>query len=144
LRFNVARLAATSEELPRDLDGLVKLAEEASQKETSAWSLHAVALAYYRTGKNGDALRYAMKSLADFPEWSGHINNYQLLALIYHRLNKPEQARRWREKAAEWIGRTGDSLEVRSLNRWPLWPHDLEAMWLFEREIARTLPNPKR
>jgi WD40 repeat protein/tetratricopeptide (TPR) repeat protein len=144
--YLLARFCAFAEKPPAkvDADRLSKLGEQAVKADPQAWHLHALALACYRAGKYEDALRHLTRAVTEHPDWAAQVNNFQLLALVCHRLGKADEARRWRDRATEWIECTEDSAEVRTTGRWPLHPHDLLAMWLFEREIAKTLPTPAR
>ncbi len=67
-----------------------------ADKNYKAACMHVLAMAYYRAGKDGEAVR---QSLAAIPNWMGTYVNLPVLALAHHRLGHKEQARQWLEKA---------------------------------------------
>jgi WD40 repeat protein/tetratricopeptide (TPR) repeat protein len=138
--YVIARMGALAEKPRGGTARLLPLAEQAVKESPDAWILHTLGLVYYRAGSYEDAVRALERSVKEHPGWAAQVVNFQALALAYHRLGKTGEARRWRRRAAERIERMEESLAVRTTGRWPLHPHDLLAMWLLEREIAREMP----
>jgi WD40 repeat protein/tetratricopeptide (TPR) repeat protein len=138
--YLISRLWALAEEPPPGTARALELAEQAVKASPSAWNLHGLGLVCYRAGRYEDAVRYFTRSVTEQPDWAAQVVNYQGLALAYHRLGKDDEARRWRAKATEWIDRTAEEVSREPPYFWPLHPHDLLAMWLLERELARALP----
>jgi tetratricopeptide (TPR) repeat protein len=138
--YLISRLWALAEEPPPGTARALELAEQAVKANSAAWNLHALGLASYRAGKYEDAIRDLNECVRGHPEWGAQVLNYQVLALAYHRLGKDAEARRWRARATEWIDRTAEEVSQAAPYSWPLHPHDLLAMWLLERELARALP----
>jgi tetratricopeptide (TPR) repeat protein len=141
--YDIARLSVLGGKPPVEAARVLKLAEFAVKAEPTAWYLHTLGLVHYRAGNDEEAVRYFTRSVTEHPEWAAQVLNFQGLALAYHRQGKDDEARRWRERAAQWIERTGDSAQMRTTGRWPLHQHDLLAMWLLERELAEAMPAPQ-
>jgi serine/threonine-protein kinase len=139
--YLIARMCALAEKPPIDVARILELARQSVDRQASAWHLHALGLACYRAGKYDDAVRYLTDSVNKYPGWAAQVVNYQALALTYHRLGRADEARRWRERAAERINQTVGTVtrETASTGQ-PMHTHDLLAMWLLEREIAQLLP----
>jgi tetratricopeptide (TPR) repeat protein/roadblock/LC7 domain-containing protein len=71
----------------------------------AAWHRHTLAVAYYRAGRFAMAVEHAQKSMKDDPGWGGHVVNWLLLALGHQRQGQEAEARRWLDKAVQWIER---------------------------------------
>jgi tetratricopeptide (TPR) repeat protein len=141
--YVISRLCVLAEKPPVEMARVLELAEQAVKGDPSAWHQHGLGLAYYRMGKYEEAVRHLTRSVTEHPEWEAQVVNSQALALAYHRLGQDDEARRWRDKAAEWIDRTATAVARETSHAWPLHPHDLLAMWLLEREIAEAFVASK-
>jgi tetratricopeptide (TPR) repeat protein len=139
--YVISRVWALAEEPPPGTARALELAEQAVKSDTEGCTLHGLGLVCYRAGRYEDAVRYLTRCVTEQPDWAAQVVNYQALALTYHRLGKDDEARRWRAKATEWIDRTAEEVAQAAPYSWPLHPHDLLAMWLLERELARELPT---
>ena len=107
-----------------------------------AWYLHTLAVAHYRAGQFGEAVRRAQQSLKDDPAWGGHVVDWLLLAMAHERLGHADEARQWLDKAAGWLDQAGKGLpkETRFALPLPSWSDRLEAQILrleAERMIGR-------
>jgi tetratricopeptide (TPR) repeat protein len=108
-----------------------------------AWYLHTLAVAYYRAGRFALAVEHAQKSMQDDPAWGGHVVNWLLLALAHQRQGQEAEARRWLDKAVQWLAQAGKAnpggvtgrLPVPSLN------DHLEVL-LLRREVEQLLKEP--
>jgi tetratricopeptide (TPR) repeat protein len=138
--YFISRIWALAEEPPPGAARALELAEQAVKAHPTPGNLHGIGLICYRAGRYDDAVRYLMRPVTEQPNAAYHVVNYQVLALAYHRLGKDAEARRWRARATEWIHRTAEEVSQEAPYSWPLHPHDLLAMWLLERELARELP----
>jgi tetratricopeptide (TPR) repeat protein len=138
--YLIARLGVMAEKLPVEATRVLEVAQQPVIPLFAAGRLHALGLACYRAGKYEEALRHLNECVKQHPEWAAQVLNYQALALACHRLGEDAEARRWRARATEWIDRTAEEVSQAAPYSWPLHPHDLLAMWLLERELARALP----
>src|ERR1700730_16354741 len=80
--------------------------EELSLNGTAFWSLWLQGALHYRAGRSRDALTLLQKSRDDksnLPD--GVAATGMWLALTYHRLNQPKEARREFEQAEKWLPR---------------------------------------
>jgi tetratricopeptide (TPR) repeat protein len=118
-----------------------------------AWYRHTLAVACYRAGRFALAVEHAEKSMKNDPAWGGHVVNWLVLALGQQRQGQEDEARRWLDKAVQWIeqapkanpaGATGrlpvpslnDHLEVLLLRR--------EAEQLLKKPLANAQPRKGR
>jgi eukaryotic-like serine/threonine-protein kinase len=60
-------------------------------------------LALYRAGRFAEAEAHLSRSLVRNPDWNLHPENWLILAMIHHQLGRPDEARRWLERAERWI-----------------------------------------
>jgi tetratricopeptide (TPR) repeat protein len=137
----IVRLWGMDGKLSVDTARMLALARKTSVPQYEAGRLHALGLACYRAGKYEEAVRHLNECVKDHPEWGAQVLNYQVLALTYHRLGKGNEAQRWRARATAWIDETAEEIGRAAPYAWPLEQHDLLAMWLLERELARELPK---
>ena len=142
--YLVARICALAPDAGPDPAKLVQLAERAVQAETTPYYLHTLGLAQYRAGNFDKAIEQLDKSIAG--NWSGNAANWLVLAMAHHRLGHADEARRWFDKAVQWIDAADleapkDSVVgLRSLH-----PHDALACLVLRREaetLLRLQPPP--
>jgi hypothetical protein len=62
---------------------------------------HTLALAHYRAGQFDQVVQGLQKSLQ--LGWGGHVLDWLVLAMAHHRLGQEAEARRWMDKAVQWI-----------------------------------------
>jgi serine/threonine protein kinase/tetratricopeptide (TPR) repeat protein len=105
-----------------------------------AWYLHTRALAHYRAGQFGEAVRRAQQSLRDDPAWGGHVVDWLLLAMAHQRQGHTAEARHWLDKAGQWIDQAGKGppKEARFALPLPSWSDRLEAQ-ILRREAERLI-----
>jgi tetratricopeptide (TPR) repeat protein len=110
-----------------------------------AWYLHTLAVAHYRAGQFDQAVRRAEQSLKDDPAWEGHVVDWLLLAMAHQRLGHGDEARRWLDKAVQWIDQAGKGLpkESRFALPVPSWGDRLEIQ-LLRREAEDVLELRKK
>jgi tetratricopeptide (TPR) repeat protein len=78
----------------------VRLMELAVGKsQPLAWFVYARGLAYTRAGRFAEGIAQFEESLRLHPAWIGRGLNYAGLAITYSKLNRPEEARKWLQKA---------------------------------------------
>jgi tetratricopeptide (TPR) repeat protein len=68
-----------------------------------AWSKHVLGLASYRAGRYDQAAACLGQALQDDPDWEHQVLNWLVLAMAEHRLGHGAAARRWLDRAEEWI-----------------------------------------
>jgi tetratricopeptide (TPR) repeat protein len=145
----LAMLCALAEKPPVDVRRVRELAQQsvaaqsAMRQPVTGLELHALGLACYRAGEHEEAIRHLRDSMTRHPEGAAQVLNYQVLALACHRMGQDAEARRWRDKASEWIGPTAERIGEDRATAWPLGPQDLLEMWLLERELAQQTLGPK-
>jgi serine/threonine protein kinase/tetratricopeptide (TPR) repeat protein len=71
------------------------------------WDIYVLALTHYRAGRFEQAVKSCHDSLRADPRWGGTPLNWLLLAMTHHRLDQPDLAREYLDKAASWR-RTAD------------------------------------
>jgi tetratricopeptide (TPR) repeat protein len=70
-----------------------------------AWALRVLATAYYRAGRYEQAIAACNESLISDPTWKPRDDNYAILAMAYHRLNRTSESRDALRLAAEFMDR---------------------------------------
>jgi tetratricopeptide (TPR) repeat protein len=73
------------------------------RRSNEAWSHTGLAMACYRAGRYAQAIQGLRKSLDTDPRWLDGCMNYALLAMAYHRLGRPQDARQALKAAGRWI-----------------------------------------
>jgi tetratricopeptide (TPR) repeat protein/serine/threonine protein kinase len=85
---------------------VLKLAEQrlaVTPSREKAWSKHVLGLASYRAGRYDQAAACLGQALQDQPDWEHNVLNWLVLAMAEQRLGHGAAARRWRDKAEEWV-----------------------------------------
>jgi serine/threonine protein kinase/tetratricopeptide (TPR) repeat protein len=133
--YFVARTCALAPGSTPDPVQAVRLAELAVEAEPKwAHNLHTLGLAHYRAGQLDQAVQRFHEAIEVNPEWTGQVVNWLGLTLAYHRQGQTNEARRWFEKALEWIDRVAPNGNRESLTA-PSDVHDHE--WLASRLLRR-------
>ncbi|HEV3260827.1 MAG TPA: protein kinase, partial [Gemmataceae bacterium] len=89
----------------------VRLANLAVKADPKApWYLHTLGLAEYRAGRFDQAIQQLQKSMDTDPRWPGQVVNWLVLAMAHHRLGHADEARRWLDKADQWIKKATEEL----------------------------------
>jgi tetratricopeptide (TPR) repeat protein len=131
-------LAADSPRPPIDTSRIIELAVRANKEETTAWSVHAVGLAYLRAGKVDEAIEWLERSLDDKRAWreseaSCHLVNLLGLAIANQKAHREDRAREWWQRAQELLQTIGKPDADGNL-LWPAHSHDLLSVLLLHRE----------
>jgi len=101
--FLLARAGVLAPKAFDDASRLVRSAERgAKDNPKSPHHLYVMGLSCLRAGRLDESVRYFQASLADTRHWLD-INNWLGLALAHHHLGHAAEARRWYEKARDWI-----------------------------------------
>jgi serine/threonine protein kinase len=100
--YTASRICTLSAAVAVPARQVASWAEQAVAVEKSAWRLHMLARAHYRTGQFEQALRRCRESLNVDPGWPGKILNWLVLAMVHHRLGHAPEAHQWLAKAKEW------------------------------------------
>jgi Flp pilus assembly protein TadD len=134
-KYDLARVISLDPRSGADLRRTLQLAEQAvSAWPNGGWTLHTLGLAHYRTGHYQEALRAFHDSMVKDPSWEAHVVNWLGLALAHHRLGQEEEARRWMDKATQWIEQDAPKLPKQWSSAFPMHPHDWLAGLLLRRE----------
>jgi serine/threonine-protein kinase len=114
----------------------VARAEQAAAAELADnrryWALTAQAGLSYRAGRFRAAAESARQCLNENPTWDGNVLNWLWLALACQRLDQPDEARQWLDKAVRWLDRYPDGMPSGTEGAIPLHLHD----WL-EAQVLR-------
>ena len=88
-----------------------RLAEkELTSHDRKFWSLTEQGALYYRAGRFREAVPLLERSLRADTKDGRAVLNWLWLALAYQRLEKPQEARRWLDKAKGWLDQYGDGI----------------------------------
>ncbi|MFI5460795.1 MAG: protein kinase [Isosphaerales bacterium] len=88
---------------PAERAQALELAETRSSHILNTWSDHVLGLALYRAGRFVEADARLRGSLDRYPGWDFHVLDWLVLAMADQRLGRPDEARRWRERAESWV-----------------------------------------
>ena len=88
---------------PAERAQALTLAERRASVMPNTWSDHVLGLALYRAGRFVEADARLRGSLDRDPGWDFHVLDWLVLAMAHQRLGRPDEARRWRERAESWV-----------------------------------------
>jgi hypothetical protein len=88
---------------PAEQAQALELAETRSSHIQNTWSDHVLGLALYRAGRFVEADARLRDSLDRDPGWEFQVLDWLVLAMANQRLGRPDEARRWRERAESWV-----------------------------------------
>jgi eukaryotic-like serine/threonine-protein kinase len=94
-----------------ELPGRLSVAE-LSGNSTAFWSLTEQAALAVRAGRSQEAVPLLERSLAADGRPGRAVLNWLWLALAYQKLGKPDAARRWLDRAANWLDQQGDQMPL--------------------------------
>jgi serine/threonine-protein kinase len=77
------------------------------RNQTEFWALTELGALRLRTLRQTDSVVFLEKSLAADGRPGRAVLNWLWLALVYHKLGSPSEARRWLDKAANWLDQQG-------------------------------------
>jgi tetratricopeptide (TPR) repeat protein len=106
-----ARACVLGPDAVEDPARVVTLAEKAlARKPKDAEMLHTLGMAHYRAGQFDRAAQRLRQSMDVEPSWPGQVLNWLGLAMTSHRSGQVEEARKWLDKATQWINQTAPKL----------------------------------
>jgi tetratricopeptide (TPR) repeat protein len=130
----LARSCALACKSPVDPAQAVEWANQAVANDPSPWRFHFLGLAQYRAGQSDEALQSFTK--ATVASWKDADLNWFGLALVHHRLGKPDEARRCLDKGIRWLERVGPAGPERPAQ---LQPQDWLEAQVLRREAEEML-----
>jgi tetratricopeptide (TPR) repeat protein len=98
-----AHAQALAPDDPADRAQALELAQRRAAVVREAWTEHVLGLALYRAGQFVAADARLRASLDRDPGWDSHALNWLVLAMVHQRLGRPDEARRWLERAESWV-----------------------------------------
>ena len=128
---------------PPDAVGLVRRAEGYVAKSVGE-GRHVLGAALLRAGRPGEAIARFEQSLEAQPDWPGHGLNAYCLALAHRRLDHPDEARRWLDRAERWLSaldRTYAADAPGVLTGQPQVPLTFE-FWVYAQLLRREAAGP--
>jgi serine/threonine protein kinase/WD40 repeat protein len=137
--YVLARTCAMAPKSPVDPIRAVQWANQALVGDRHPWYFHALGMAQYRAGQFDQALQSFTK--ANDKAWSNRDITWFGLALVHHRLGRPDEARRWLDKGVQWLERVGPPGPERPARIYPL---DWLAAQLLRREAEEVLQVKRR
>jgi tetratricopeptide (TPR) repeat protein len=100
--YVLARTAAIAAEPAVKPRRVACWAENAVASSANGWNLHALGLAHYRAGRLAEAIvRLEESNATDWGE-QGRMQNRLVLAMAYHRLGRPQDARALLDEVKRW------------------------------------------
>jgi tetratricopeptide (TPR) repeat protein len=142
--YHVARactLAADCGQDPAKLQDLAK--DELRQHRGEFWSLTEQAALQYRAGNAKEAVPLLRQSLKADPQPGRAVINWLWLALVEQRLGRPEEARRWLERAAGWLDGLHDGWSAELEESDGMHLHNWLEAHVLRREAEAALTGPK-
>jgi WD40 repeat protein len=88
---------------PAERAQAVKLAERRALVVHQAWSEHVLGLALYRARRFAEADARLEDSIRRDPAWEFQVLDWLVLAMTQQRLGRPDEARRWLDRAESWV-----------------------------------------
>jgi Flp pilus assembly protein TadD len=136
----VARLCVLAPNAVADLNRPLEMARRAvSVTPDRAWFLHTLGIICFRAGQFGEAERSLRESMKVDPTWKAQADNWLLLAMTCRKLGRADEARRWFNKAVNWIDRTTQRMTLELATGLPMDADDWMACQLLRREATKML-----
>jgi serine/threonine-protein kinase len=85
-------------------------AKELERNDAASWARTEQAALRVRTGRSQDAVPLLERSLVADGRPGRAVLNWLWLALAHQKTGKPDEARRWRDRAADWLDQQGDRM----------------------------------
>src|SRR5262249_15076392 len=101
--YLVARLCTLTQDAGTDPSALVSIAERAV-KQPQPHHQHTSRLACYRAGQHDRAIEQLRLSIAG--NWRASAANWLVLAMAHQRLGQTDEARKWFDRAVNWMENT--------------------------------------
>jgi serine/threonine-protein kinase len=142
----IPHLAARAYTLAPDSTGVPtpffrQIANELSRRESEYWALTALGAWHLRVGRSRDTVAYFERSLAADGRPGRAVLNWLWLALAHQKLGRADDARRWLDKAANWLDQQGGRMPVETREMGSHRHNWLEAHVL--RQEAEALLSPR-
>jgi WD40 repeat protein/serine/threonine protein kinase/tetratricopeptide (TPR) repeat protein len=100
--YVLARTAAIAAEPVIEPRHVTCWAEKAVESSANGWNLHSLGVAHYRAGRFAEAIvRLRESNATDWGE-QGRMQNRLVLAMAYHRLGQPKEARALLDEVNRW------------------------------------------
>jgi tetratricopeptide (TPR) repeat protein len=135
IAYLAARICALAPDAVSDRARVVRLAERAVQFLPIPHHEHSLGLAHYRNGQFDRAIEHLNRSIAG--NWKANAANWLVLSMVHHRLGHVDEARKWLDKAAQWIDAPNPKQPQGSLQS--LHRHDALACLVLRREAEMLL-----
>jgi serine/threonine-protein kinase len=133
--YHVARACTLAQGATADPSLLARLAErELTDHAREFWSLTERGALAYRSGQHQDAVSFFEKSLQADARPGHAVLNWLWLALAHQRLGKSEEARRWLDRATEWLDQYRAGMPDRADEELGLHLHDWLEAHVLQRE----------
>jgi tetratricopeptide (TPR) repeat protein len=144
--YHVARACTLAPDAVAEVSLPGRLAEtELKDNAGEFWSLTEQGALHYRAGRFSQAVTKFEQSLRADSTPGKAVLNWLWLALAQQRLGKPEDARRWLERATAWLDQYRDGMPARAEEELGLHLHNwLEAHVLRREAEAQIRPAEKR
>jgi tetratricopeptide (TPR) repeat protein len=91
-----------------------ELEDNNERNEVPYWALTEQAALCFRTGRSSDAVPLLERSLTADGRPGRAVLTWLWLALAHQKMGKPDEARRWLARAAEWLDQQGGQMPVES------------------------------
>jgi serine/threonine-protein kinase len=141
--YHVARACTLAPGAVPDQSVPARLAEaELKAAAGQFWSLTEQGALHYRAGRFQQAVALFEQSLRAEPKLGRTVLNWLWLALANQRLGKPEEARRWLDKATAWLDQCRDGMPARAEEELGLDLHNWLEAHVLRRE-AETMLRPE-
>jgi serine/threonine-protein kinase len=139
--YHVARACTLAPDVVADPALPGQLAEkEFRESAKQFWSLTEQGALAYRAGRFQEAATLFQRSLKADPKPGKAVVNWLWLALAYQQLDKPDEARRWLNKAGVWIDQFDDGLPAGAEQEFGLHLHNWLEANVLRREAESLLP----
>jgi tetratricopeptide (TPR) repeat protein len=130
-------LANGPDPMLRDPRQAIELAKRGIALQDNAWWWQTLGWAHYRAGAWKDCIAALEKSIALYPA-GADADQWLFLAMAHGQLGHKEEARRWYDRAAQWIERNKEAIERDRPNRL------VGDVYSFRAEAARVLGMQER
>jgi tetratricopeptide (TPR) repeat protein len=141
--YHVARACTLAPDGFADTARLERLAQtELSTWAREFWALTEQGALHYRAGRFNDAVPLFQQSLRAEHKSGRAVLNWLWLALACQKQGKPEQARRWLDRAGKWLDQQRDGMSWRAEQEQGLHLHNWLEAHVLRREAEALLKAP--
>jgi tetratricopeptide (TPR) repeat protein len=140
--YHVARACTLAPDAVAEVSLPGRLAEkELKDFGRAFWSLTEQGALAYRAGRFQQAVPFFKQSIQAQPSPGSAVLNWLWLALAQQRLGKAEEARRWLNKAQEWLDHCPDGLPARAEEQFGLHRHNWLEAHVLRREAEALIQS---